>query len=313
MGADGNTPQRGHGEDAPASAETLRAILERFSLPSSEAKTLVALVRLGAGSPAQLCPLTGISRPNLYPVLESLAHKGFVHKLPGRNAVWAAPEREELLARLQRDEEQRADAARADLSEARAALAAIPAGVERAAEIFRVSDEATGGVLYDEALASVQHEILVCNRGPYPGEIEVPPELVEALARGVKARAIWETGDMGGEDGEQLLAAFSRCHALGVDQRVADSLPHPLAILDRSVVLVTVPADEDGDIPYPGHLFVRNRAFGASMAAAFEHLWDGSRSHQVSKSGGKAVRGSVKSRVVSSAPGQSARADKTGT
>lgn len=303
MGVDGNTPQAGRGEDAPGAAETLRAILERFSLPSSEAKTLVALVRLGSGTPAQLCPLTGISRPNLYPVLESLAHRGFIHKMPGRNAVWAAPEREELLARLQRDEAQRAKAALADLSTAREALATMPAGFERAAQIFRVSDEATGGVLYLEALGSVQDEILVWNRGPYPGDIGVPDELVAAMARGVKARALWEADEFNGADAMQLLAAFAQCQELGVDQRVVDSLPHVLAILDRAVVLVSVPDDEGGELPYPGHLFVRNKAFATSMAAAFDHFWE-AQATSASTSGGGEVAGSIAAELASTAIGR---------
>ncbi|MEJ7764650.1 MAG: helix-turn-helix domain-containing protein, partial [Acidimicrobiales bacterium] len=139
--------------------ERLRQILEGLSLSGTEARTMEVLLRLGTATLNQLSQGSGISRSNLYPVLESLQARGITERLSGRYAVWVTPGPAEVLAVLEQAEEARAAATRASfqgrLEEAKSVLARLPVAGERATSLVTVVEGARAAVIYTEAMATV--------------------------------------------------------------------------------------------------------------------------------------------------------------
>jgi DNA-binding transcriptional ArsR family regulator len=85
--------------DRDSIVEQLRALLEGFSLTGYEARVLAALVRLRQATAKQLSARTGISQPNVYPALDSLATKNLVQRRPGSTVTWLSPGAEEVVTR----------------------------------------------------------------------------------------------------------------------------------------------------------------------------------------------------------------------
>lgn len=245
--------------------------MEHLSLTGSEARTIVALLRLGTATLSQLSQTTGISRSNLYPVLDSLHERGLARRHPGRYAVWSSAPPAEVLAVLEADEAARlaaaGDALQRRLQEARDVLAELPAPAQRAASAITVVDVARSIVIYGEAIGTVESEVLVLNRGPYAGDVEPSEDVLEALERGVRARAIYQSFEL--ED-PKLRHCADVYGSAGVDQRVVDTLPVSMAVLGDELVLLTPPTD-DGAAEQTA--VVRGTAMVELMRAAFEHLW----------------------------------------
>lgn len=273
---DGASPSSGGA--AGRSGEELHRLLERLSLSGSEARTLSALLVLGTATMNQLAQATGISRPNLYPVLESLQVRGLSERLPGRHAVWSSPRPAEVLAVLEADEAARVAAAGEAfgrrLEEARDALAALPTPAERAASAITVIDVARSIVIYEETIGTVDSEVLVFNRGPYAGDVEPSEGVLEALARGVRARALYQDVEL---DDTRLRHCADVYGRAGVEQRVVEALPVSMAVLGHALVLLTPPSDVLGTAGQPPvgeqTAVLRGEAMVELMTAAFEHFW----------------------------------------
>ncbi len=270
--ADGDHPSHHH-DLSSTSVTQAQSLLERLSLTSSEAKTLVALMQLGSGTPNQLAPMTGIGRTNVYRVLETLEQKELIHKLPGRNTVWIACDAQEVIWKLRQREQERFQATEALLEDADTVLRAVPAGEEKAVSVFRVIDEVTAGFCYEDAVSAAVDEILVFNRGPYVGEISIDDIVPAALARGVTARALYQSHELTGPEGEPLLHCARAYAQLGVESRVAAHLPLSLAVVDRHLTILALPGDEPHDLAYVASAVVKNRAFARTMAEVFETVW----------------------------------------
>jgi len=265
--------------------------LEALSFTGYEARILVALLRLGSATIRQLSEATGIGRTNLYPVLDSLQTRRLAQRLPGRYSLWACPAPAEVLAVLEEEEEARAAAAqeafrhaeeartavaresfRRRLEEAKADLDQLPLGAEQTAAVITVNDDARVGAAYLEAVASVEGEILVFNKGPYPGDMTEPaPEVLDCLARGVRARAMWQSFELDDPGIRSVVEGFAEA---GVDQRLVDALPVGMAVLGDKLVLLRLPPDEDTQASVDFHTAsVRNRAMSHFASAAFDHFW----------------------------------------
>lgn len=260
-------------DGASASIDQVQALLERLSLTASESRTLVALMQLGSATPNQLAPMTGIGRTNVYRVLESLQQKELVLKLPGRNAVWVACDGDEIIWKLRQREQERFQATEATLEAARDALQSVPLAEQKAVAVLRATDEVTAAFFYEDAVAAAVDEILVFNRGPYVGDLDVNEVVTEALARGVAARALYQAHELTGPAGEPLLRCARAYAEAGVDTKVATVLPLALAIVDRHLSIFSLPGDEPADLPYVANAVVENRAFAGTMAQVFEQIW----------------------------------------
>ncbi|HSH62421.1 MAG TPA: helix-turn-helix domain-containing protein [Acidimicrobiales bacterium] len=265
------------GVDPAASAdgadrELLRQLLEGLSLSGSEARTMEVLLRLGTATLNQLAQGSGISRSNLYPVLDSLAARGIAQRLSGRYALWSTPGRAVVLATLEQAEEARAAATRASfqrrLEEAKSVLARLPVTAERATSLITVVDGGRAALIYTEAMATVDSRILVFNKGPYVGDLKPSKDVLGALARGVPARALYQSDEI--EDLRHCAEAYERA---GVDQRVVDRLPVSMAVLGDDLVVVTLPPDDGSSDDVVTAAVMHSRALVELATAAFEYLW----------------------------------------
>ena len=149
---------------------------EAFGLSGYEARVLVALLRVGVATPAQLARLSGVHRTSAYPVLEELAAKGLADVRPGKTAVWASPGTEEVLARLSAIQEERLRGLQARLDQTRAALSRLvpdaPIATMPDAQIIRGAAQVRR--IYERLLRSAVSEVLVFNRPPIPGRPAEP-------------------------------------------------------------------------------------------------------------------------------------------
>jgi len=243
-----------------------------------------ALLRLRTATLKQLLAATDVSRSNMYPILDSLSAKGLCRRLPGHYAVWECPEPQVVVAKLRAAEEARLhtalEKAERGFDEVGAMLATFPSG----AEDWPVAlvDDVRLGMLYEEALPSVDSEVLVLNLGPYPGESEPNPPVLDALARGVRARAIWQSDELAAPDGEvrRLADAYA---AAGVEQRVVERVPAPVAVIGHDLALLVLPSTGRFATEQMPGIAVRNERIVELVAAAFEHLWDQALPYQVSE------------------------------
>jgi len=254
-------------------------LIQAANLSGSEARVLAALLGLRTATLKQLSEAADFaSRSNLYPILESLSAKGLCQRLPGKYAIWQCPEPEEVLGRLQRAEEARLDAARETagrgFDKARRMLAGSSAAAEDPPIIL--DDDARMVTRYQEAMESVEGELLVLNRGPYPGDLEPDPGVLKALARGVKARALWVSAELDAPDGQARLCAAGYAEA-GVETRVVDSLPVSMAVIGEDTVLLSLP-NRNVSSPVAAHgATISHDGMVELLSAAFERLWDEAR------------------------------------
>lgn len=283
MGLRDSGQDGGQGGGAARPGRLQQLLVEVASLTWSEARTVEALLRLGTATLKQLLEATDVSRSNMYPVLDSLSAKGLCQRLPGQYAVWECPDRQEVLARLRAAEEGRLraalEAAGRGFDEVATMLADLPSTTEGPSSPTTVVNEARLGVMYVEAMASVESEVLVLNHGPYPGELEADSPVLDALARGVRARAIYQQNELAAADGALRSVADAYARA-GVEQRVAERVPATVAVLDHDFVLLSLPNPEGSPEPFHS-LGVRHERMGELVSAAFEHLWQQARPYEI--------------------------------
>jgi len=290
MVGDGRNDQGGLslGGDVGVDFGRLQQTFESLSLTGMESRTMVALLGLGTATLAQLSHLTGISRSNLYPVLDSLAAKALCQRVPGRFALWTTPEPNEVCAILRAAEEAAINSARQSamrhLDEAQALLGKLPETKRRQAPITLV-DDARLTAVYSEALASVDTEILVLNRGPYAGDMTLDRSVLQVLARGVMARALYVSAELEATDALRLGAdAYSQA---GAELRVIDSLPASMAVIGNDTVLLSLPSGDASSEMAAHGAVIRHQGMVKLQVAAFEHLWAQARPYVPSAGGAR--------------------------
>jgi len=274
------------------------------NLTGSEARVLGALLLLRTGTLKQLSEAAGINRSNIYPMLDSLSGKGLCERLPGKYAVWQCREPREALARLRRAEEARLQETLETIGrgfeEAERMLdGPVPGAVGAPIELV---DDAQVAVVYLEALASVEGEVLVLNRGPYPGEVEPSPPVLEALARGVRARALYVSSELDAPDGSLRSCADAYAEA-GVELRVGDSLPLSMALMGEKTALLALPNPDASSAVEAHAATIRHEGMVELLSAAFEHLWDHAAPYRAVDSAGTDLR------IVAAKAGSAPRAD----
>ncbi len=245
----------------------------------------------------------------MYRVLEDLARRRLVERLAVDGpATWASPGVDEVLERLHVDQQQRLVAERAEQEDRLAALHAeqerrlldlkenydvrIQELAERVAGardlLAEVAAEPAGPLprvqlipsaaqldkVYDDLLAEVRSELLVLVRPPYAHALgSVKTSIIDALSRGVRARAIYEASQLSGPEADGFRRETSAYHEAGVDARVVDHIPIKMAIFDRTVTLVALVEPAPDRIAYPTFLLVDHAGFAAYQAEAFDQRW----------------------------------------
>jgi len=266
---------------APLSADvidTLRANLEDFGLNGYQARVLISLLRAGSGNATELAELTGIHRTSVYPVLKELRALGLSQQLSTRQGIWASPGRDVVISWLDAKQAERSKTLQARTEETRAALIThFRDGMAPSAPYLEILPTDTQAIrAYQRCLAEVTTEVLVFNRGPYVGTNGAPnPAVLEALSRGVDARALYREDEVRDPSLEKWHCEIVGLHRAGVSARVAEDVPMSLAVFDRKRVLFGLRPEPER--PDQIDVLVDHPAYAATLALAFEQLWSAGR------------------------------------
>lgn len=258
---------------------TLQRHFEKLGLGTYEARVLVALLQVGAATAGQLAKLSQVTRPNVYPVLDSLSAKGLVYARPDKVTQWVCIGREEVVARLFQAREQSLREAQAQVARHRDEAAKILAKMAPESmlpprpPVTIVDSDFEFTSLYHRLVETTTTELLVLNKGPYPGDLKVQPVVISALARGVRARALYETDELTDPGLVDLRVTMEAYDRVGVEGRVVDSLPIAMAILDRKTVLLGVDDPEVPELGRPAHIHAEYVPLAELCMNAFENLW----------------------------------------
>lgn len=285
MGSD-RPPQR-HGRDsskqtvAPTGPERppvdeLPFLFEQLGLSNYESRVLAAVMARGSGTATEIAAMAGVQRSNVYPVLDSLRGQNLVEYRAGKVARWVCPSRDEVIRRL-------STARFSRLQQAAGQVAALGEEAMRVAATLGPEESNPPSpschlVASDLQLVSIYNrylgeaeEVLVCNREPYPGRIEVFPPIMAALARGIRARALYQAHELQErEDLEEVAEVYA---SAGAESRVVGHLPLAMAVFDKSIVLASLADSGAADAQSPISLFVEHSGFAETCAGSFEQLW----------------------------------------
>jgi hypothetical protein len=231
---------------------------------------------VGTGDSTQLARLSGVPRTSVYPVLDELVAKRLVERLPGGDpATWGSVGRAEVLARLEAAEEQRLAQYRertARLGEMLAeAMPDAPEAPLPCVHLLPKPDQARQA--YEEILTGARHELLMFTRPPYAWKLGQPnPVVLATLARGVKARVLYQAAEWADPDAEGFGTEMSAYHRAGVQARLVEDLPIKLVVVDRRTTLVSM-SDPHSDAGYPTIMSIDHPGYAAVQADAFEQRW----------------------------------------
>jgi HTH-type transcriptional regulator, sugar sensing transcriptional regulator len=247
-------------------------LLEELGLPGAEARAYLCLLGQSPLSATTIADLTGISRSSVYVVLRSLVEKGLIDAGAGYSSRYhAAPPEQALAALLERE---------------RAALASrerrLEAALPQLTELFEQSSGVTGEIVeilrtprlvgerFDRLQAEARETVEVVVRGPVqvggPNDAEV-----EALRRGVRARAIYDRAVL---DDASVAANLGSWIAEGEQARVyPGELPMKFALFDQHVVMMPLVAPGVTGVVA---VIVRNHQLAAALGMLFDTLWAGS-------------------------------------
>lgn len=262
--------------------DRLAAALVDFRLTPREAKVLMALVQAGRAPVTRIAGMVDVERANVYRVLEALAARRLAIRAP-RGAEWSAPARADIAGILLAEEEKRHRALRARSEVVRQLFESMGPPSSEATPSFvhpitRVMEVAK---LYDRLIREAQTEILVSNKAPYGGravKVIVWPSVVEAVARGVRVRALYEAHELDAAASEALRYTRVAYDEVGVEGRVVEQVPLRLAVFDRRRALLAL-NDPDAPERFPTNLFVDHPAFAEFTAQLFDHLWSTGRAY----------------------------------
>lgn len=244
---------------------------------------LVALLRMGSANATQLARATGIQRPNVYPVLSEIRAKGLAHSTTGKTSVWRSLGPEETLDRLYSQHEETLRELQQRREQTRQLLVAQikPDESSTVSFIDLLPNAVQTKRTYERLLTEAQSEVLVFNQPPYswpPGQVN--PIVMDMLARGVAARAIYESGQFDAPEA----VGFRRQHEVyidhGLEARVVDKLPFKLVVVDRRAALVSLADPLDPESGYPTFISIEHPGFAAGQAAGFEHYWGHGRPYE---------------------------------
>ncbi|HUP69391.1 MAG TPA: helix-turn-helix domain-containing protein [Acidimicrobiales bacterium] len=285
-------------DSASPSLDSLAAAFRDLGLSGYEASILVALVQLGSATATQLAKVSGITRPNVYPALEALRAKGAVEVAMGKVNQWVCPPRDEVVERLRRAEEERLRAAEARVGtraeEAKGILSTLaPAAPEPALPYARlIGKAAEASALYHRSVSEATSEILVTNQGPYAGRQAVQPEVLDAIARGVKIRALYRAVEIDKPYTDDFIATIGAYSKAGVEGRIVEDVGVPVAIFDRRLVLAALDDPVDPGGRFPTTVVADHTGLAFYAVAAFEQLWASGVPYAVTSAaaGGAAIR-----------------------
>lgn len=254
---------------------------------------LIALIQLGSATVIQISRFVGIERTNIYRVLEALSVRRLAVQATGSERTWSSPGRDEVVTILLAEEEARHRAKRAEAEQARQILTELAPEAPQAAlpYVQLLTQVSEVGRVYDRLLDEAESEILVCNKAPYGGAtMKIRPAVMNALMRGVAARALYESYELDAEGAEALRQTRLVYHEVGVEGRVVERLPIRLAVFDRRRALLAM---NDPALPdrFPTNLYVDQPDFAEFAAMSFEQMWSSARRYRPPSRAQRALAG----------------------
>jgi len=237
-----------------------------MGLAGNEAAVLLALFKMGAGTAAEIAEAAGIVRTNAYRVIESLEHRGLIHRVPSVGvAKWASVGPTEIVERLEGDYRRRAKDLSAKLSQWES-----PQHPGTLPDVRVIHDPVQAGATFEKLVSGAQRELLMFTRPPYSTTPRPTPEMLDLLARGAEVRVIYEADDVVELQASGALDAY---HDAGVQGRVLKRLPLKLAVFDRAVALLTVANPLVPNAGFPTALHVDDPGLAELLADGFETRW----------------------------------------
>jgi DNA-binding CsgD family transcriptional regulator len=205
--------------------------------------------------------------------LVALRGLGLAYADPGDAGTYSVAPVElslDALARARRQELDRAQSFGRDL----AARAARSGSVHRPEQLVSVvvGHDAIGSLAM-QLQRSATDEVLYLDRPPYyaPYSHEgtgINPEQEASLGQGVRYRTVYDASLL---DDAAIIARLRREVSLGEEGRVLAELPLKLLVVDRTMAVVPLIADEEQGPP--AALLVRPSVLVDSLVALFEALW----------------------------------------
>ncbi|WP_162606415.1 TrmB family transcriptional regulator [Jiangella asiatica] len=245
-------------------------LLEDLGLSKTEARVYLCLLEQSPLAAGTIADLTGTSRSSVYLILRSLVDKGLVDAGAGYNSRYqpAAPDRAlaGLLARGRdelREREKRVETALPDLMK----LFQDNAGSDgEIVEILRTPKLV--GERFDRLHAAAEHTVDFVVREPVQLGGTNQAEL-DALGRGVRARAVYDRAVMGNASIARNIDAWVEA---GEQARVYDGeLPMKFAVFDsHTVVMPLFTPGVSGVVA----IIVRSRELAGALGFLFQTLWE---------------------------------------
>jgi hypothetical protein len=256
--------------------DSMQRDLEELGLNGSEARVLMALLSRESGGATELARASGVPRSRIYEALESLTEKGLAQRrASGGAASWTTPGHSQVFDRLEAVEEERLRSQRDRVERLRAVAAQSFPAVARSERAYwetypRAADYWAS---YLEMLDAAQEELLVFNTAPFIQPGHPNQHVLDMLARGVAARALYVAADLEHPDAQPYLQENFAYQEAGCEIRVVGELPMTLVVADRMHVQFVL-RDPDDPVPVgPTAVHVEHPGFGAAMAATFEYYW----------------------------------------
>lgn len=245
------------------------SLLEELGLTKTEARVYLCLLEQSPLAAGTIADITGTSRSSVYLILRSLVDKGLVDAGAGYSSRFApsAPDvafagllerdREEL-----RERERNLETALPDLMRR---FGSHGGGDGELVEILRTPKLV--GDRFDRLHAAAEETVDIVVRRPIQVGGTNQPEL-DALARGVRVRAIYDHGLMHHPAVAENIGAWM---AAGERARVFHGdLPMKWAVFDGHTVLTPLFAPGVGGVVA---LIVRSRELAGALGLLFDTLW----------------------------------------
>jgi DNA-binding CsgD family transcriptional regulator len=221
----------------------------------------------------ELAKALGLSVEDVASGLVTLRGLGLAYADPGDGGTFSVAPVElslDALVRARRDALDRAQTFGRDL----AARAARTGSVHRPEQLVSVvvGHDAIGS-LAQQLQRSATDEVLYLDRPPYYAPYAqagtgVNPEQQVSLQQGVRFRTVYDASLL---DDAAIVARMRREVSLGEEGRVLADLPLKLVVVDRTMAVVPLIADEEQGPP--AALLVRPSVLVDSLVALFEALW----------------------------------------
>ena len=263
-------------ELAPVDFQRFWRRLQQLGLNAYESRSYLVLLGHPRFKALELAARAHVPRQKIYEVLDSLVEKGFAQVVQERTKLFSAVEPSlaipgYLSRRRQALDQELADNNRAGatLAEELKSLYSEGQGGRGTLDFLRiVSEPAQTAAEYRRMLAEVQKDYLEFSRPPYAVDPLKEQMVKQAAANGVRCRILLEAATLD-EEHRQRLAEYA---AVGVEVRVADSLPMKLAVFDGCRGLVAL---LDPVITKPAWTSVvfEHEGMGEAMQGLFEVHW----------------------------------------